>query len=332
MVLFRYIQQICLLVIMCIGGLLAERAQGAELPRLAPPVTYQGEYSRDYYSYRVLLYLGSMQNFILYEEIALPNGKVSSWETTGRWHQIQDETFLQLTNRSGFYRMLNVGSGANLYIGMHMHTGRQVTVQLQYAKDIDIFEHHMSGKLIIKDGTLFFEDANSGVVHSIVPENIVNDFLKENALEGNGSMFAHTRVGLEKDKGGLPSLRIKDIQSIPEGKTWELQNTPNYFLDAVAGDAWLITRIGDDELSGIVILSFLPERGKKDGTLEIFDGNRHIAGKYTLRDTRLTLTANVDNKSLGALLKKTESWQLAGEVLELWGAKQLLAVLEKARW
>lgn len=331
MALSRPIACLCFCIALCAGGLSAGRARGAELPALDAPAVYQGEYNKNDNDYRILLYLGPLRDFVLFEELTLPNGKVSAWETTGRWHQIYEETFLQLTNGSGFYRILNVGGAGNLYVGMHMPTGRQVTVPLRLAK-AGPPEYTALGALNVTKDSLFFEDANSGIAHRVAPEKLVQDFLKGEPLEEGVPMTVQIRAMPVKDGEGRPALRIKDIRSIPGGKTWDPQNTPNHFLDAVAGSSWRVTRIGDEEPRSLYVLSFFPEKGKIEGTLEVFDGNRHIEGAYTLRDTRLALAAKVADKALGAVLKKTKSWQLAGEVLELWDENHVVAVLEKARW
>lgn len=328
----RYIGLACLSVVLSIGYALAAYRQSPELPVLTPPVSYEGVYSRDNNNYQVFLHLGVAQGFVLREALTLPNGKVSSWEITGRWHQIRDNSFLQLTNKKGLYRIFNVGGSANLYLGMHLPTGRQITVPL-YPVGTDSFEHAMSGILHNSEGRLVFENGDSGVVYGVLQNNSIKSFLKKHVPNEIPPPMAVRVCGTAVvDQKGVPALRIKSIQSISEEKTWAAQNMPWYFLDAVAGNAWLITRIGMENPSSFYVISFLPEQGRKGGKLEIFDGSRHTAGTYFLQGARLTLNGETVDETLGALFQRTCSWQLSGEVLELWDEKQLLAILEKARW
>ena len=106
-------------------------ALGANFPPLHDSMVYAGEFEHGEYIYSVLLVLGKDQKFLLKEHFALPNGKYSEWEATGKWHQIRKGAFLQLSNQDGLQRLVNVGGSGNLYLGMQWPAGSQITVILR---------------------------------------------------------------------------------------------------------------------------------------------------------------------------------------------------------
>lgn len=328
MPLFRYTKRLLgFLTIIIIVNLWICEAPGAELPLLKAPIIYQGEYKqKNGSSYHVLLYLGREYDFILHERITLHNKKISSWEIIGRWHQIQDNAFIQLTNKNDFYRVINVGGRGNLYIGIHMPTGKQKTIILHKSEE-NIPEYTTTGILTtVDDKSLFFEDKISGITYKIANENIVKNFMQKQQEQ----MHVYVKINTTIGKNGYPILQIKDIKN-NSNKISEQKNNQKYFIDTVVGNIWKIVQIKNSQPSNIYILSFSQNKGKKDGILEIFDGKQHIEGKYTLQEAKITLTVtNTDNK-LKEVINKTKTWQLTGEILELWDTNNILAVLEKIR-
>lgn len=126
------------------------------------------------------------------------------------------------------------------------------------------------------------------------------------------------------------ALHAKEIRSIPP-KEREPGYSPGYFLDAVAGSLWKITRIGRDVPMGAPVVSFSPDKGAYSGKLEIFDGHQHASGTFSLDGERLLLVPEIQGELFVRLAEQTQFWQLTGDVLELWDDKQIVALLERAR-
>jgi hypothetical protein len=135
------------------------------------------------------------------------------------------------------------------------------------------------------------------------------------------------------------TLRPKNLSheyprgSPPAAKDNPALYTPGYFLDAVAEKRWKITWIGSADGKtppDIYRLTFLAGKERDGGGLEIFDGARHVVGKYALHGG-LTLEAKVGDERLAWLVRGTRSWRLVGEVLELRDTNGVLALLERIR-
>ena len=111
--------------------LLATPARGAGFPPLFGPTAYSGDFAYEGNVYSVLLILGENQKFLLKENFVLPNGKNSGWEVTGKWHQIRNKAFLQLSRQDGFLRLANVGGSGNVYLGVQFPGGPLTTISLR---------------------------------------------------------------------------------------------------------------------------------------------------------------------------------------------------------
>lgn len=239
-------------------------AKGAQLPFLRGPAAYAGEYGRADALRRVSLFLGTERNFLLREEMLAPDGAAETWESSGTWHQIRDNAFVQLSNNA-FLRLLAVGATGALYLGLHVQGGDDGA----------------------KQATVVLRPVNS-------------------ALHG------------------------EEIQRIPP-KERETGYTPGYFLDAVAGSLWKMTRVGREAVANPYITAFIPQKGSYSGKLEIFDGTRRVFGSFSLDGEGLALAADGAGPVLSPLMEQTRFWQLAGDVLELWDDKHIVATLERAR-
>ena len=304
-------------------------AQGAEWPSIAAPRAYVGEFRQENTSWRTLLYLGESQEFFLREESNHGTSKASSWETTGKWYQIREGSFLQLANNSGLYRLLNVGGTGNLYFGMQLSDGKQQTIVLR-PRPLALPEYSISGILRTKGNELFLENFESLVTHKIIPESAVTDFVKEHPLDTDTPMHVQAQVLVAKERNSSPALRIKSIQSIPVKKRAP-HATPGYFQDAVAATRWKLTRIDQKTPDADCLVSFLPDRGKYSGKIEIFTDNSRVTGVYTLQGEGIFLSVADKGPHFAALVSHTRFWRLVGDVLELWDEKDLLALLEKIR-
>lgn len=251
--------------------------QAAESPILAVPAVYAGEEREESGTvYRIILTLGTANQYTMHEEITLPNGKVSSWDVRGTWHQIRNGAFLQLAAKDSI-RLLNIGSNGDLYLGIRLPAGKQETLLLR--------------------------------PQDSVPE--VTAFL----------------------------------ENIPFGKDRKIY-TPEYFFEDVAGARWMITGFGPEipsdphedllpeDFQRVYVIEFIPVNANSEqqsGALDVFDGSRLLRGDYSLKDTKLTLRVSSNAIRFSAVISQTRSWRLIGEVLELWGEKNILATLEQKR-
>ena len=159
------------------------------------------------------------------------------------------------------------------------------------------------------------------------------------AVGAAGALYLGVQVADEREGGKHiavvlrqqnSALHAKEIQSIPP-KEREPGYTPGYFLDAVAGSRWKLTRIGRDPVEETVVASFFPDTGTYSGKLKFFDKGRLIFGTFSLEGERLSLAVSDAGETFSRLAEQVRFWQLAGDILELWDDKQIVALLEKAR-
>jgi hypothetical protein len=209
----------CLLICLCARGF---PALGAGFPALRTPAVYQGTYSGQGSGYRVLLYLGQAQEFVLCEEIPLPNGKVSAWEVTGTWRQIRDGALLHLTNNSHFSRILNVGGRGDLYLDTRLPAAGYVAVSLRRRAGADPLppDHTVSGILRGAAEDFLLEDADSGVVYDILFDESVAAFVRDHASGDRAErekICLPVRAGVAVASGGDAPLRAR-IQKIDPGR------------------------------------------------------------------------------------------------------------------
>lgn len=166
-----------------------------------------------------------------------------------------------------------------------------------------------------------------------------NAFQRLLTVGGKGVLYLGVQVPDEKEGSKhvpvvlLPqnsALHAEGIRSIP-AKDRESGYTPGYFLDAVSGSSWEVLRMGHDVVIGTSVVSFIPQKGAYSGKVEIFDGTRHVFGTFSLEGERLSLVLETTDKVFSSFAKQTQFWQLAGDVLELWNDKQIVALLERVR-
>lgn len=323
---FRAFRLLCLIGILF--ALSQSLALGAELPSLEGPATYAGEDSYEKETYRAFLYLGKTQGFVLREEVVLSNGKVATWEITGKWYQIRNGAFLQLINNSGQYRLLNVGGEGNLYLDTPMPSGKRVSMVLRL-RSFASPEYTISGILrdVGKETTL--EDLDSGIKYALLSTDAVALFLNNHMHNERREWYVRAKVTAPQDLETPFLLEIKHIQNIPPQKKWERRDTSQDFFDLVVGSQWRLTRIAEHPPSSLYVLSFKPVNGEEGGKLEIFANGRRAMGKYTLQGSDLSISTTGLNARLAALFQQTRSWRMTGEVLELWTENHVIALLEK---
>lgn len=313
------------LVFLFLSATAAFPAGWAEMPAISGPLAYQGKHGQEKDAYRVFLYLGKWGDFVLREEAELPNGKVSDWEITGKWHQIRNGTLLQLVNKTGYARTANVGGAGDLYFDVRLPAGERETITLRRC-GYDFPAFTMSGTLRADGGGIFLRDAVSGVDHAVPKEKPVMDFLAGNRCREPVPVRA--AVTPAKTPADRPALHIKAIQAIPALKQYGPKADASSFRESVCGARWRVVRIDQEIRTDAHTLFFSPPEGP-GGRVEVFDGLRIVSGIYALQNENMTLS--VPGSLLSGLASRVRSWDLVGEVLELRGEDRVLAVLEKVR-
>lgn len=247
-------------------ALFAFPAKSAQLPFLRGPLAYVGEHVQNDSVCKISLFLGDAQNFLLCEKILFSNGDTTSWETSGTWHQIRDNAFVQLTNTK-FQRLLSVGGSGNIYL----------------------------------------------------------DVRTPSKTEG----FKQTAVVLRQQDN---ATYTEAFGRIPQKKR-ESGYNPIYFWDKVVNKYWKFMHIykSDGEKPTAFLLAFISEKNRYGGKIKIFDGVQVWDGLYTLNGDKISLVIDDPEAPFAVLVKQTQFWQIAGDVLELWSDKQITALLEKAR-
>lgn len=304
-------------------------AHGAGIPDVSGPVAYRGKHGQGNNAYRVFLYLGLLGDFVLREEADLPNGKVSAWDVTGKWHQIRNGALLQLVNKTGYRRTANVGGAGHVYLDVRLPSGERETVTLRpYGEGSPELEFTVSGTLRVSERGIVLRDEASGMDHLVPEEKIIADFLAENRPVA--PLFVRAAVVASTTPSSRSALHIKAIQAIPALKQYGNNADASVFRETVCGARWHVIRIGNEVRRDVHTLFFSPPEGS-GGRVDAFDGLRHVVGKYVLQNANLTLIFPGAAAALSGQASRIRSWDLAGEVLELRGQDGVLAVLEKVR-
>ena len=87
-------------------------------PVLEAPAVYSGGVESESVRYYATLLLTPDHLFILRERMMRADGRPSERTLTGAWNQVRDGSLLQLTNRNGLDRVLNIGGSGSLYWGV----------------------------------------------------------------------------------------------------------------------------------------------------------------------------------------------------------------------
>jgi hypothetical protein len=311
----------------------------AGLPAMLARTHYVGERQYEGGSYRAHLYFGLNGGFVLREDTELSNGKVSSWEITGEWRQIRDGAFVQLTN-SAQRRLLTVGGEGVLYLEARLPAGGQATVELRLREPSENsrrLEFSVNGKVRFVDGQALLSDDETGIVYHLNADCALPEALRRQLQAAETpALPVRARLGLTADAAPSPKAALLDIRQLPEEQRWETspQNPADDFLRDIAGRPWKITRMDGEKPRHFFVLAFQPDPARQSGKLELFDGYSRLKGKFALRGREISFSvpkARGMHKELAGIIRKTRTWRLVGEVLELWGKKGRLALLESPR-
>jgi hypothetical protein len=311
----------------------------AELPAVPARTHYVGEYKHQGGSYRAHLYFGLNGGFVLREDTELRNGKVSSWETTGEWRQIRDGAFVQLTN-SAQSRLLTVGSEGALYLEARLPAGVLATVALRLREPSENnrrLEFSVNGDVRFTDGKALLTDAETGIVYHLDADCALPDALADGLPDVDApALPVQARLGLTADAAPSPKAALLDLRRLQSEQRWEArpQNPAEDFLRDIAGRPWKITRMDGERPRHFFVLAFQPDPARQSGKLELFDGYSRLSGKFALRGREISFStpkALGMRKELARIILETRTWRLVGEVLELWGKKGRLALLESPR-
>lgn len=100
-------------------------------PVLEAPAVYSGGVESESVRYDATLLLNPDHLFILRERMMRADGRPSERSLTGAWFQVRDGSLLQLTNRNGLDRVLNIGGSGSLYWGVQSPFPKYMNVTLR---------------------------------------------------------------------------------------------------------------------------------------------------------------------------------------------------------
>lgn len=325
-----------LLFLKCLGFcIFVETATGTVFPCPSIPASYVGEY---YYlddnSYKMFLYLGETHTFLLREETVLPNKKIAIWETTGKWHQLENGSIIQLANKNSFLRKLNVGGEGNLYLSHQVPTGNYVTITLQQ-EDIALPYYTIHGILLINNDQKYIKDINTDTQYEIIDSDILQDFLNEQSecTDKNLRKYVQATIYPLYNKSNLEVkiVEIKEEREIDE--KWTYQNSDRFFYDSLTDIKWQILFIGvDRKISSGAYLYFSHPKEKQNGKIEFFDGSRYATGTYIVENEKINMSLETDNGNFLSIFNNIIYWEVYGNVLELRDEARILGVLEKVQY
>lgn len=294
----------------------------ATFPLLEPGTAYLASEDSFGSGQEYLLRLLDNNFFVLYEsgmeDEANPEKCIS-----GRWRQTADGSFLQLYNRFGFLRRLNVGAREVLYgdlriadvPGIAHMTARKVA---DVSRPFRIFAEFQ-----IDEDCLGLVDLSSGRRFSLDAENLpaVPALPKDN-------FFAQTEV-LYTESG----LIIKDFTQLDFPNIQQYQSDPADLAALVRNQGW-----GLILADGRRLLCIFTESGTSGGQVEFYAEDFSSQAAYELAADKISIKfqpAEVKRLKAQGLLKLTKlfdsslSWKIEGDFVLLQGDGPKEVVLER---
>lgn len=344
----------CLLLLLAVVLASPEVVRAAAFPEVLPNV-YEGRANHESGTYAFVLYLQRGQGFVLQERVTR-NGKTEEQLRTGKWHQIQGNALLELSNLSGFFCSINVGGTGNLYFDWPLPGAEYLALTLRPEPSAgETVSYPMTGilhfgeseravssenerKKTRKKGTrssdgageAMLENRDSSLRHRISGKEV--EALRER-YKGR-PVFVEARVRetdeLARGVGESPSLHLEEVFRITEELPRPVQGTPNLFRDLVAGRRW---ESGEETR---LRFTFVPGNDTRTGMLECFDGTQVIRVPYTLSDAGcafaqagLESLRAAGHEETAAKLARVCAWRVEGHVLELRSKTHVVDILEK---
>lgn len=291
-------------------------------PVLEAPAVYSGGVESESVRYYATLLLNPDHLFILRERMMRADGRPSERTLTGAWFQVRDGSLLQLANRNGLDRVLNIGGSGSLYWGVQSPFPKYMNVTLR--KGGEKFPFAVMGTLTFGGSTAVLQDAATNKTYPLLPDAQIEQ------LRGRGERFF---VDADVEESGA-SLRILRLRSATDGIPKLPQDTPERFQRLVSGAHWRATL--DGQTFSCTFQQEKTERGRLDMTMS--DLAVHVS--YRLEANRIAF--HLDKKTLRMaeafslktfveVFNKLKTWEVHGDLLVLKGTEGPLCVLEKIR-
>lgn len=291
-------------------------------PVLEAPVIYSGGVESENVRYDATLILNPDHLFILRERMMRADGQPSERTLTGAWFQVKGGSLLQLTNRNGLDRVLNIGGSGSLYWGIQSPFPKYMNVTLR--KGGEKFPFAMMGTLTFGGSTAVLQDAATNKTYPLLPD------AQFEQLCGRGERFF---VDADVEENGA-SLRILRLRSATDSIPKLPQDTPERFQRLVSGAHWCAT------LDGRTFNCTFQQEKMDRGRLDMVINDLAVHVSYRLKANRITFHLDKKNlrmseafglKTFVDFLNELNIWEIHGNLLVLRGAEGPLCVLEKIR-
>lgn len=308
---------LCLMFILCAAVPVVCGAAAFPVPDA--PAVYSGGVEEGGTLYSIALRLKAGHRFILRERI-VPSGERPSVRTlTGSWFQIQEGALLQLTNRNGLERLINVGGEGTLYYGVQAPFSHYMNVSLRKGLD-EAFPYAVMGTLTFEGPKAVLRDAATGEAHALLPSPPLASIRHEEPqfvdvdVEEEGERLRISRV-----RGASP--RFPDLP----------RSTPALFRQTIPG-LWRVM--------GTKLQASFQQSEEKRGTLEVRGEGIFFSIPYMLKEDEIDfrpekkialLWRSLSRKKAVLPFNGLQSWEIHGVVLAFAGPGGRLCLLEKIR-
>lgn len=285
-------------------------SQAAAFPVLSPG-GYTGSVEAEGKRYTIILELKKDHCFVLREEVG-----EKARTLTGKWVQINGGAILQLVNRNGLNKVLNVGGTGTLYSGVQAPFEKYRNVVLEQT-GATAFPYTIMGTLSFGATGASLQDSATGMVAGLVPDPQLDSLRSRSS-----SLFVDMEVEEEDE-----ALRLVRIRSAADVFPPLHENTPNLFSQQVAPFRWQLS-LGRYSLQ----CSFRKER------LIVTDGSLSVEIPYKLEEDRILFYPSPKSAVLWEALGLSEvahvldgkfSWDFYDKILLLQSDETGLCVLEK---
>lgn len=294
----------------------------AAFPVLEPPAVYSGGVESEGARYDVTLLLKADHLFVLRERMVRTDGRPWERTLTGAWFQVREGSLLQLTNRNGLTRVLNIGGSGSLYWGVQSPFPQYMNVTLREGGET--FPFAVMGTLAFEGSAAVLLDSATNKAYPLLPDAQLEH------LRGRGDRFF---VDADVEESG-DSLRLLRLRSATDVIPQLPQDTPERFQRLVSGGQWRATFDGRT-----FTCRFLQEK-KEHGRLDMAAADVSVQVSYGLEADCLTFRPDKKTlrmveafgfKTLRNALNSVRTWEIHGDLLILRGADGPLCVLEKIR-
>lgn len=322
--------------------MLSTACEAATFPTLRAPAAYTARVQREGLTYEAHLRLREGQDYVLHERLTR-GPEVRERGSTGIWRQVADGALLQLFNREGQVRRLNVGGEGHMY--GHLPSLTSISdgpmVSLTFAPDTPRPRPYVIHGVLHRprDSAPLLRDVATGHSHALTSDSPALAQLRAGSLSGQAQTYT-VKAEVEETTHGLRLLRLyhaapdaPDTKAMPDSST-------ALFDDVVPSALWRLWLPALKSLPPLHV-QFTPQSPETDesrGVLEMAGNSLYARATYTARGERLELhmdmheTRRLQDAGYGALpplLQAVQGWDMEGEVLVFSGQGTDLCVLEK---